>query len=152
MAQVLEFKSPAAGLRERLLGYCRASAFPGEQYASTEFGIPALTRESHDHLKALFTDFGVTGLDPSAPDFDTVTNTWYVLTGCVGEHLLARDQFKAAVYDVEAPNWTPEYRAYVCALWDGDTAEVRRLAEVLGIKAGIPETTPRFYRPARELA
>lgn len=148
MGTVLAFSKPAApaNRRNELLRYCELVTFPAEQRVDAEFGVATLDKAGHELLKAMFSFFGVTELDPSGGDFDTVLNTWFVLSAKVGEDIRARAQFFDTVYAHDAPRWSSDYRNYVEALWAGDDTAIRSCADSLNIRQGIPEGAPSLRR------
>ena len=128
--------------RAELKMHCSTPEFPAAQYADGEFMMATIDKAGHERLKRMFAFFGVTDLDPSGDDFETVLNTWFVLSAVIGEDLQARELFNDTVYVHDVKRYCPEYLAYFNALWDGDRAGVLAGAKALNITRGMPEGSP----------
>ena len=128
-----------APFREQLLSAANQAAFPAEPTVDPETGADILDPQAAADTARLFDLFGVTGIKPGDPDLDKILNTVCTLAAEVAAHVECLDGVAGDAGALEdAAGWHPDYRAYVEALWQGDRAEIARLAGVLGLKGGIP--------------
>lgn len=128
-----------ATFREQLLSAANQAAFPDAAMVDPETGSDIPDPQAEANTAMVFDLFGVTGLKPDDPDHDKILNTVCTLAAEVAAHVEELDAVAGDAAALEgAADWHPDYRAYVQALWQGDRAEIARLASVLGLKGGIP--------------
>lgn len=130
-------------LRAEMLAFSENPIFPGEQIIDQGTQLPTLDEEAERSLLRLFELFGITELNPLDPDFDLVSNTWYMLTK-VASSLRSRQLFYDTLYVKQRTIWHPTYAAYVDALWDGNMPEIVRCAKAMSIHRGVPERASRL--------
>lgn len=132
-----------AAFREQLLSAAHQAAFPADPLVDPETGADILDPQAAADTQAIFDLFGVTGIKPNDPDIDKILNTVCTLATEVAVHVEGLDAVAGDTASLsDAAGWHPDYRAYVEALWQGDRAEIARLASALGVSGGIPNGSP----------
>ncbi|MFI5445545.1 hypothetical protein [Polaromonas sp. UC242_47] len=133
----------SAIFREQLLAAAEQAAFPAEKIRDPQTGLEILDAESEASLANVLALFGITALQPHDDDFDKVINTTCTLATEVAAHVQGLTDVDGAITALAAAEgWHPDYRAYVCALWQGEREEISRCAARLGVAGGIPNGSP----------
>ncbi|MDW5441800.1 hypothetical protein [Polaromonas sp. SM01] len=133
----------SALFREQLLAAAEQAAFPAEKTLDPQTGLETLDAESEAALAQVFALFGVTALQPNDDDFDKVINTTCTLAIEVAAHVQGLSDVDGAITALDAAEgWHPDYRAYVCALWQGEREDISRCAAKLRLTGGIPNGSP----------
>ena len=128
-----------ASFRDQLFSAANQAAFPDEALVDPATGLDVPDLQADANTALVFDLFGVTGLKLDDPDRDKILNTVCTLAAEVATHVESLDAVAGDAVALEgAADWHPDYRRYVLALWQGNRAEIARLAEVLGLKDGIP--------------
>ncbi|GAB3644907.1 hypothetical protein [Ramlibacter alkalitolerans] len=131
-----------AQFMERAFRLCTPIDFPRQEFDHVTGA--AISAEGVELLREMFTMFGVTGLDPDTGDFDTVLNTWYVLSASVFAHARS-DSIYQALNAALQDTWHPEYRDYIEALKSGLQPRIDEAAARMGLTLGVPEGTPWLW-------
>lgn len=133
----------SALFREQLLAAAEQAAYPAEKTRDPQTGLEALDAESEASLANVLALFGIMALQSHDEDFDKVINTTCTLATEVAAHVQDLTDVDGAITALDAAEgWHPDYRAYVCALWQGECEDITRCAARLGLAGGIPNGSP----------